>query len=206
MTWNLLKLFKKNQHKPYPPIYTPIEPVAIPEGSTLIFLRENGNEWTQRAGEKLYGFPYHAPFHAAQVVDKGRIINVGLTTKVKMFGDLVNSTTRIDVITYPQMNRDQVNAATALAYKSVGEFYDVGGFLNFGTKYIFLLNKLIHPSDKRPFCSELCAETHFNVEYPISNLAPKLTAPWDLYTWAWEHEKDGLAKVFTAFIGKDSGR
>jgi hypothetical protein len=206
MTWNILKMFKKDQHKPYPPIYSPIAPENIPEGSVLIFMRENGNEWTQKAGEQLYNFPFHAPFHAAPVVDAGRIINVGLTTKVKMFSDLTTSTTRIDVVTYPKMTQEQVKASTALAYKSVGEFYDVGGFLNFGTRYIVPLKYLIHPSAKRPFCSELCAETHFNVEYPISNNAPKLTAPWDLYTWAWQHEEDGLAKVWTAFVGKDFGK
>lgn len=205
MKATILKLFRRNNpNLTFPPLCPPIASELITPGSCLLFLRRHGNDLTQSVGEKLYGCSYVPEFHAALVVDDNRVVNVGLTTCVKKLEDMQTSTTRIDVIKYPQLKSEQIEIIIEQAYRYTGQFYDVQGFANFGTKYISVLKHLIRPSSKNPFCSEMCTEVHARAGSTISFKPAFDTAPWDLRTHAVA--TPAKAQLFTWFVGDDFGQ
>lgn len=208
MYWKLWKLFKKDpiKDRQFPPQYPSITTTDIPIGSALLFLRKGGNKLTQSFGGKVSGFPYEPYFHAATVVDDHRFINVGITTAVKKLTDINQSTTRVDVVTYPLLTATQKQIIVDYVYNFTGRFYDWKGYLRPATKHIIILKHLIKASTKNPFCSELHAEAHAAANHVVSDFDASDTKPWDLQTWAVKNLLLGKAQLYTWYVGPDFGK
>jgi len=191
--------------------YPFIKQTNIPKASALQFL--GGTKITEFYGNKraelpfgksLTKFPYYpAPYHTA------RYLGLGMTLNIQAFKNLIPLSSgflpdkRIDVIIYKNIpdsvREDMCKDGLDDADKpKIGINFPTYGFRDF-LRFEPLLRWL--PKSRKDFCSEDFVLWMNKYSYVTSSRKPNMTAPWDLYLYAFDNNDS--CEIRTVWIGPE---
>ena len=169
------------------PEYPKIRFDRIPDLS--IVYKCGGNKFTGAFSKYIEKFPYDPPpTHTFLHIENGLCMNVGIFTSLEKIEDILLKSKQYFVMTFTDLTEEQTREGKKYAYLQTGgkkqrfRLYDWRGYLYFGLRYIPGLNRLLKPSKRDPFCSDLVIDLFHSINHAaLDKVDDEKTSPAKLF-------------------------